>query len=225
MPALPGAVRRLRIRHHRNESRTGGNRIDDCGIDVAAAQHRHQVAAGSGAMDGRRIRHARHVPFLERDPFDGVELDRRTDRRARHGSRRRSSSCRRGRRCGSRPSRLGEIRRRSLSQTRCGSGLRLKTTTGSRRSGTSRERAMRNVMSASSATSNSRSRTTRLNALFGTATSAKSSGTSERRQRSLPQRACRRVVAEQRPQRDARGDALSRWAASVRLRRRPPSRP
>ena len=56
-----------------NESRTGGNGIDDGGIDDAVAQHRHEVAAGGRAADGRRIRHAGHVPFLERDPFHGVE--------------------------------------------------------------------------------------------------------------------------------------------------------
>ena len=75
MPTLPGVIRRLRIGNHRDKSRTVGNWIDDCRIDVAAAQHRHQVRSGGAHLDGWRIHHARHVPFFERDPLDGVELD------------------------------------------------------------------------------------------------------------------------------------------------------
>ena len=146
---MPCHERRVGIRHDRSRiAVSSGTGSTIAGIDRAVAQHRQEIARPTAA---RRtfggIRHAGHVSFFERDPFRRVESD------AKLIGKQRTDPHSRRRRIGANADAAGRQIVRSdaaalRSQMRCGRGLRLNTTTGSRRSGTPRERAIRNVMSA-----------------------------------------------------------------------------
>ena len=178
---LDGAVLRLpgrggcrRIRDQRLQRPVLRRLGEDGGVDLAREQHRRQVRARrhARARSADRGTPRRAGPRTSPSaPWPGRRRSRRRGCRAprwrwspnrsacRPSSRRagparacRAPGCRRASRAGSAPSR----------------------TAGSRRYGLPWAFASRKVIRASSATSNSRSRTTRLNAVLGTLTSANS---------------------------------------------------